>query len=316
MSDPTVSPLEGAGVPIGEPEALLPPAQESDSLGWMAGVGAYAIWGVLPIYIKMLDHVAALEFVGHRIAWSFPFLALILWYRGLWGHLWKAMTHGRTLLILSATAVLIFLNWLVFIYAAFTDQVLQGSLGYFINPLVSVGLGCLFFSERLRPLQILSLCLASLGVLVQVVAVGVFPWIALTLALSFAFYGLLRKIVHAGSVEGLAAETLLLSPLAVGYIAFLLLRGTSSFTHAGMATDLLLLAAGPVTVIPLLLFTIAARRLPLSTVGFLQYIAPSLQFACAVFLFKEAFDSARLASFALIWIALFVFSLDAMRRRR
>jgi chloramphenicol-sensitive protein RarD len=211
--------------------------------------------------------------------------------------------------------MLIFINWLVFIYANFTEQVLQGSLGYFINPLVVVALGCLFFSERLRRLQVISLCFAAAGVMVQVVALGTFPWIALSLALSFSFYGLLRKITHVGAIEGLAVETLLLSPPAIFYVAWLWTEERSAFLHVGLGTDLLLLAAGPVTVVPLLLFTVAARRLPFSTIGFLQYIGPSLQFLCAVFLFGEVFGGMRLFSFALIWIALVLFSMDAMRRR-
>jgi chloramphenicol-sensitive protein RarD len=273
------------------------------------------MWGFLPIYIKLLDHVSALEFVAHRIVWSFPFLAILLWRWGLWGHLGAALVRGRTMLLLAATAALIFINWLVFVYANFTDQVLQGSLGYFINPLVVVALGCLVFSERLRRLQIISLCFAAAGVLVQVIALGTVPWIALSLAFSFAFYGLLRKITHVGAIEGLAVETLLLSPPAILYVAWLWTQEQSAFLRVDLGTDLLLMGAGPLTVVPLLLFTVAARRLPFSTIGFLQYIGPSLQFICAVFLFGEVFGGVRLASFALIWIALVLFSMDAMRRR-
>lgn len=287
-----------------------------DAAGLGYGILAYLIWGFFPAYFKALAGVPPLQVVCHRIVWSVLFLWLIIVWRGRWRAIRDALHDRRAVALLTVSALLIATNWLVFIIAVGHAQVIQSSLGYFITPFVSVLLGFLFFQEHLRRLQLVSLLLAAAGVLLLTVQYGRFPWIAMVLALTFGSYGLFRKVVTVDSLTGLTVETLLLGPAALGYLLFASWQGTSAFLAHGAQTVTLLVLAGVATAVPLLLFASAARRLRLATIGFLQYITPSLQFLLAVLLYKEPFTRAHLFSFLFIWSGLCCYSYDAWRGMR
>jgi chloramphenicol-sensitive protein RarD len=285
-----------------------------------AGVGyalaAFFFWGGLPIYLKWVDQVPALEVLAHRVVWSVLLLSALTALAGRWTLIAVAVKRPRTLGLLVLSTAIVSVNWLVYIWAIFTDRVLETSLGYFINPLVSVLLGVIFLGERLRPWQAVAVALAALGVLNLTFGAAEFPWIALTLALSFGTYGLIRKTVAVGSVDGLLVETTLLLPFAIAFLSSLAISGGGSFATGGLQISVLLVLAGPVTALPLIWFTSAARRLRLSTVGFFQYIAPSCQFLLAVFLFGEPFTTSHLITFACIWLALALFTADSLLAAR
>jgi chloramphenicol-sensitive protein RarD len=280
------------------------------------GILAYLIWGVFPVYFKALAAVPALQVVSHRIVWSVLFLWIIIGWRGTWQDLQDAFRNRRALMLLTASALLIATNWLVFIIAVGHAQVIQSSLGYFMTPFISVLLGVVFLQERLRRIQLLSLILAAIGVLLLTGQYGRFPWVALILALTFGSYGLLRKIVAVDSLTGLTVETLLLGPAALGYLIFVSWQGNSAFAAHGPLTGSLLVLAGVATAVPLLLFASAARRLRLATIGFLQYTTPTMHFLLAVLLYKEPFTRAHLTSFLFIWSGLCCYSYDAWRGMR
>ena len=284
--------------------------------GLLYGLAAYLCWGFMPLYFKLLDHVSALEIVGHRIVWSLVFLAALvaLWRR--WGAIRAAVTTRRVLLTLLLTSVLIAVNWLTYIYAVVSGHVLAGSLGYYLNPLVNVLLGVVILKERLSRAQLFAVLLAGAGVAVLATGAGRDLWISLTLAASFGLYGFLRKVAPVDSLEGLSVETALLAPLALGWILWLGRQGAGGLGHYDLGTDALLVFGGAVTAIPLLLFTAAARRLPYSTLGFLQYLAPSLQFLLAVLVFGEALTTAHIICFGAIWTALAIFTFEGVRRGR
>jgi chloramphenicol-sensitive protein RarD len=283
--------------------------------GLALGLGAYLLWGVLPLYFKAVDHVPALEIVGHRIIWSLFFLAaLATWWKS-WPGIRAAIATPRVLMTLMLTSALIGLNWLVYIYAVVNEHVLEGSLGYFLNPLVNVLLGVVLLKEALSRAQKGAVVLAAAGVAVLAAGAGGQIWISLTLAASFALYGYLRKVAPVDSLEGLAIETAILLPFALGWILWLEASGTGHFMET-RTTDILLVLGGAITAIPLLLFTAAARRLPYSTLGFLQYVAPSLQFLLAVFAFGEPLTAAHLVCFGAIWTALAIFVFESLRRGR
>lgn len=281
-------------------------------LGW--AIAAYVWWGLGPVYFKAVDHVVPLEILAHRVIWSLVFLVLLLSLRARWGALRKAVAHRPTLLILTVTSLTISANWFIYIWAVTNDQIVQASLGYFINPLVSVLMGFLFLREHLAPVEWLAVALAAAGVLWLTLAAGVFPAIALFLAFSFGLYGLLRKIAKVESIEGLAVETGIVLPLAAGYLVVMSMRDTISFGTVSRSTDLLLVAAGIVTATPLIWFAIAVRRLRLATIGILQYLAPTIQFLLAIFVYDEPFDRDRLIAFALIWSALAIYTGTMVRR--
>ena len=284
--------------------------------GLLYGLGAYFLWGFLPLYFKLLTEVNSSEIVGHRILWSLVFLAVLatLWRR--WPAIRAAATTGRVLMTLMLTALLIAVNWLIYIWAVVNGHVLAGSLGYYLNPLVNVLLGVVILKERLSRAQIAAVVLAAAGVAVLATGAGRDLWISLALAFSFGLYGFLRKIAPVDSIEGLSVETALLAPLALGWILWLNVEGQSGFGRFGWDTDLFLVLGGAVTAIPLLLFTAAAKRLPYSTLGFLQYIAPSIQFLLAVFAFGETLTTAHLVCFGAIWTALAIFTFEGVRRSR
>lgn len=271
---------------------------------------------MVPIYFKAVAKVPALEVLAFRVVGSVVLLALLMAAYRRWGEAVRALTHGRTGLALLATTVLIALNWLTFIWAVAHDLLVQASLGYFINPLVNVTLGFVFLRERLRPWQTVSVALAAVGVAFLTWAQQRPPGIALVLAFTFAFYGLLRKIVRVDALVGLTVETCLLTPVAAGYLVYIAGKSEMAFAHTNLRTDLLLLSAGIITAVPLLWFTHAARRLRLATIGFLQYISPTFQFLLAVLAFGEPFESYQLISFSLIWTALAIYSADTVIRSR
>jgi chloramphenicol-sensitive protein RarD len=281
--------------------------------GVVSAASAFLIWGISPIYWKALQTVPALEVISHRTVWSFFFLVPLIIILRRWQELIKAIKDYRTFLTLLFTALIVGGNWFLYIWAINNNYLLQASLGYYINPLVNVVLGMVFFKERLRPQQILAVSLATAGVLYLTIYYGGFPWIALTLALSFGLYGLIRKMAPVGSLVGLAVETLLLSIPALVYLFYLDSRGSGSIFRVSLKLDLLLIGCSVITATPLLFFTLGARRLYLSTLGLLQYIAPSCMFILAVFLFHEPFSSAQVVTFILIWAALAIYSKDSLR---
>lgn len=286
------------------------PHQQS-LIGLSCALIAYLIWGLCPVYLKALAAVPAFEILMHRIIWSFLFLVPLLLLYKRWHTFTSALKNLRTLSILSSSTILIGINWFVFIWAINNDRILQASLGYYINPIVNVLLGMVFLKERLRPLQIVAAVLAGIATLYLTVYQGEFPWIALALAFSFGFYGLIRKVAPVEAMEGLAVETLILSMPATAYLFYLDHVGTGVLFHTGIKIDLLLMGTILITAIPLILFTIGARRLHLTTIGFLQYIAPSGNFLLAIFVYHEPLAMAQLWTFITIWVALVIFSTDA-----
>ena len=284
--------------------------------GVLLGLGCYFFWGFFPIFFKALAHVPALEVLCHRIVWSLAFLLPLALLSGRLADLKKALRDRATLLLLTTSTLLIAGNWLVFIHAVATDRVLESSLGYFINPLISALLGGLILGERLRRPQQLALLLAADGVLHRTWHLGHPPWIALFLAVSFGLYGLLRKQARVDAVSGLTVETALLAPFALGYLLILGVGSGGAFLAGRPIDNLLLPLAGVITALPLIAFTAAARRLRLTTIGFLQYITPTLHFIFAVVLYHEPFSTGDLISFALIWTGLLLYSADALFQLR
>ncbi len=284
--------------------------------GVIYGASAYVTWGIIPIFWKFLGHVSAVEIVTHRIVWTliFAFAALAAWER--LPKLWSALRNPRTVMALVVSALLIAVNWGLFIWAVTTDRIIDTSLGYYINPLVSFVLGVVWLGERLTKIQLVAIGLAVLGVINQTVSLGYLPWISLALAVSFGIYGLIRKTVAVESLEGLTIEAIILAPVSLGYIVYLVATGQGAFYHISLTTDLLLVTAGPITAIPLLLFAAGARLVRLSTMGFLQYLAPSISLVLAVFLYHEPFTQAHAVTFALIWSALALVTWEALRRER
>lgn len=288
-------------------------APASPRRGAASAVAAFFLWGLFPLYWKQLSAVPALEVVAHRTAWGFACVALWVALRGRWRDAAAPAGRPRTLLVLAAGAVLIGVNWLLYIWAVTHDHVMQASLGYYINPLVNVLLGVAVLRERLSRPQALAVALAAAGVAVLTVGYGRFPWIALALASTFGLYGLVRKTVAADAVIGLLWETAILTPAAVGYLATLGARGAGAFGTSARASVLLVLG-GAVTALPLALFAYGARALPLSRLGFIQYLSPSLQFLLAVLLYGEPFTAAHAVTFACIWAALVLLTWDLRRR--
>jgi chloramphenicol-sensitive protein RarD len=279
-------------------------------------VAAFVLWGLFPLYWKRLAAVPALEVVAHRMAWGLVAVAAWVTLRARWADVRAVASRPRTVARLAGSGALISVNWLLYIWAVVHDQVVEASLGYFINPLVNVVLGVLVLHERLNRAQRIAVALAAAGVAVLTLAHGRLPWIALALAISFGLYGLARKTVGADAVVGLLWETALMTPLAAAYLVVLGQRGTGAFGPSHPGTSALLALGGPVTAVPLALFAQGARALPLSTVGFLQYLSPSLQFLLAVLVFREPFTPAHAVTFAFIWAALAILTWDLRRRLR
>ena len=282
---------------------------------WYA-LGAYVAWGLFPIYWKWLHQIDATQLIGHRIAWSFIMLMIFIAATRQLKDLRAVAFDRRTLLIYSVAAILIGINWLVYVWAVNANFIVETSLGYFINPLLSVLMGVIFLREHLRPLQWIPVVLAASGVIYLAVAYGRLPWIALTLAFSFGTYGLVKKLAPLGSLYGLTLETGILFIPAVIYLLYVENNGTGAFLHSNLTTNLLLMGAGVMTTVPLLMFASAARRLPLSMVGIMQYIAPTLQFLLGVLVYKEPFDHMQLIGFGIVWVALILFAAENFWARR
>ncbi|MEH0874498.1 EamA family transporter RarD [Pectobacterium cacticida] len=284
--------------------------------GIFFALGAYFIWGIAPVYFKLLEHVPPSEILTHRIIWSFFFMLILLTIGRKWRQVSYACRNIKNLFLLALTAVLIGGNWLLYIWAVNNHHMLEASLGYFINPLVNVMLGMLFLGERFRRLQWVAVLLAVTGVLIQLWTFGSLPIIALGLAFSFALYGLLRKKMGIDGQAGMLIETLWLLPVAVIYLFFIADTPSSHLTTNAWSLNLLLLSAGIITTVPLLFFTAAAMRLRLSTLGFFQYLGPTMTFLLAVGFYGETIGSDKLVTFAFIWAALGLFILDALYTQR
>lgn len=281
----------------------------------MAGLAAFGMWGFLPIYFKVLDHVTALEILTHRIIWAIPFGLLIILARRQFVELGRSLRQPRTLGLLALSALFIAINWLIYVWAVQHDQIFQASLGYYINPLIYVVIGVVLFRETLRAFQVAAVALAVIGVAVLTISGGAFPVISFSLAISFTIYGVIRKQTNVGGMPGLLIETLLLAPVAVAYLYFLVRQGNAVFASGTATEDAVLLLAGPITVLPLLCFALAARRLNLATVGFMQFITPTMQFLVGVY-YGERLTLPHMVCFGCIWIAVALFSFDAWRSSR
>ena len=281
--------------------------------GLVYGVAAYGLWGIVPLFWKLLAGVDPVEVLAHRAVWGLFAFGALVWLASAGPRLRAALRDRRTLAVMAVSSALLAVNWGVFVGAVSSGHLLEASLGYFINPLVSVALGMIVLGERLRRLQWLAIACAVAGVVLLTWRAGRVPWISFVLAASFGGYGLVRKLARVDSLVGSTIETILMFPLAAVYLAVLAARGGGALGHAELSVSLLLVATGAVTAGPLLLFTSAARRLPLSTVGFLQYLAPTGQFLIAVLAFHEAFAPDKLVAFGLIWTGLIVFSIDLWR---
>jgi chloramphenicol-sensitive protein RarD len=292
------------------------PEQHAYRNGVIYAATAFVVWGVIPIFWKQIDYVPAVEIVMHRIVWTLIFAAGVIFALGKWPALREALTTRKTLQMLTASALLIAVNWGLFIWAVNVGRITETSLGYYINPLVSIALGVALLSERLSRVQLVAVALAVAGVVNQTIAVGVPPWISLTLAISFGLYGLIRKQVQVDSLVGLAVEAAILTPVALGYLIHLEMTGGALFLSHDTKTDVMLVLAGPFTAVPLLLFAAGVRRIKLSTVGFLQYLAPSISLVLAVLVYGEPFTSAQAVTFGFIWLALALISWQALRRER
>ena len=284
--------------------------------GFFLGISAYLAWGFMPLYIHLLQNVPAKLFLAHRIVWSLAWCAAAVTITRGWPLVLTAVKHRRTLLVLAGSTVMIAINWYVYIYAVLTHRVGEASLGYYLNPLVNVLLGVALLGERLRRGQTIAMAIAAVGVVAQAMLGDSFPWLAMTVAISFSLYGLLRKVAHVGPLIGLTIETAVLMPVAL--LTVLLHAGgqwetTATLTPRDLA---LLVLAGGVTAVPLLLFAAAARRLQFSTLGFLQYLSPTIQLFCSVYILHEPKTRAQWLSFAVIWLALIVYTIDSIRAHR
>jgi chloramphenicol-sensitive protein RarD len=312
------APSSIAAVPASHGEEALNrrAAGELPSRGVAASAAAFLIWGLFPLYIAGLARVSALQITAHRVAWSCMFVLALLAVRRQLGGIAEAAKRPGVLLRLVASAILVSLNWLAFVWAVNNNQTVEVSLGYYINPLLNVVLGIVVLNERLNRVQWIAVAIATAGVAYLTFETGRVPWVALAVASSFGVYGLIRKVAKVDAVPGLAIEMIILLPFAVGYLIWCKVHGIGSFTHSGAGIDTLLVLSCVVTATPLALFAYGARLLPYSTVGILQYIAPSLQLVCAVFILGEPFQRARAVGFALIWAALIVYAFDSILRSR
>ena len=289
---------------------------DHSSAGVVYATLAFLWWGLFPLYFRIVTTLPVAQILAHRVVWCLVFLAMVLTGRRQWGWLRQVLRQPRVLAAFGASALLIGANWLAYIWAVNHGHVLEASLGYFITPMVNVLLGVTLLHERLRRAQWLALVIASAGVLWLTVQAGRPPWIALSIAISFGGYGLLRKIAVLGALEGLTLETMLLAPLALLVLGIVTLDGSASFPAPDALSNLWMMALGPITAVPLLLFAAAARRLSMATLGIVQYLGPSIQFGLGVWVFNEPFSAARLVGFSGIWLALLVYTLDGLRVSR
>lgn len=279
--------------------------------GVIIGLLAYVMWGFFPVYFKSLEAVSPTEMLAHRVVWAVPFGALIILFRKQWNEVRRAFANKAVLAWLSLAALSISINWLIYIWAVQNEHIFETSLGYYINPLVYVLAGVVLLGERLRRLQLAAVALAFVGVMILTISASEFPWVAISLALFFTVYGLIRKQIAIGAMPGLFVEILLLLPLALAWLLWLIGSGQATFASGDLTMSSLLLLAGPITVLPLMCFAVAARRLPLTTIGFMQFLAPTLQFVIGVY-YGEQLTTAHLLCFGFIWTAVAFFSVDAI----
>jgi chloramphenicol-sensitive protein RarD len=284
------------------------------ALGVLSAAGAFFIWGTVALYFRLLRPVSAFEIIAHRVLWSVVFLVLLLRFTRGFASVRAAVAQPRIVARLALTAALVSSNWLTFVWAVNAGRILDTSLGYFITPQVNVLLGFLFLHERLRRAQWLAVLLALAGVLNQIWLLGQLPWISLVLAVTFGSYGLFRKQIPVDAVTGLLVETLVVAPFALAFLLHLQHQGALAFAHRDRGTDALLAGLGVVTAVPLLMFAAGARRLRLATVGFLQYLTPTMTFLLAVLVFREPLGLARVLTFALIWAGIVLYAVDSLRR--
>ena len=284
--------------------------------GLAAGLGAFVIWGLFPLYLKPLHAVGTLEVIAHRVAWSCVFIFILMLVRKELGQVRAVLTNPALLLRLCVSASLITVNWVVYVFAVANGHVVETSLGYFINPLLNVLLGLLFLRERLNRAQWTSVGLAAVAVVYMTVISGNPPWISLTVAAAFGLYGFVRKVIAVEALPGLAVETFLLLPVAAGYLIWLEVMGVGALGHSGVGIDALLVSSGPITAVPLFLFAYGARLIPYSTMGLIQYLAPSLQLVLGLAVFGESLDHSRAVGLALIWAGLAIYTIDGMWRAR
>jgi chloramphenicol-sensitive protein RarD len=284
--------------------------------GFLLGLAAYALWGLFPLYWPLLEPAGAVEILAHRIFWSLVVMVVLVLAARRTAQLRRILDDSRVRAILTAAAVLIAVNWGTYIWGVNNHHVVETSLGYFINPLVTVLMGVVLLGERLRRLQWIALGIALVAVLALTIEYGRPPWIALVLAFSFGSYGLAKKKANAGAVESLAVETMVLAPLALAYIAWLTVTGASNFADHGTGHAVLLASAGIITAVPLICFGGAATRVSMTTIGLLQYVTPTIQFAIGVFLYGEPMPAMRWAGFALVWVALVIFTAETLNHRR
>lgn len=284
--------------------------------GVLLAISAYALWGLLPLYWKLLARIDSMEVLAHRIIWSCAFFVAYFAIRRNFSWISSVVKNRIQLATLAIISLLITANWGIYIWAVNNNHVVETSLGYFMNPLLSVLLGVFLLGERLRPWQWASACLATIGVLYLTIYYGKFPWIAVSLALTFALYGLLKKKSLLGAMQGMLLETALVALPATGFLFWLQSEGELGFTNHGSTLSGLLVASGFLTALPLLLFASAAKKIPLSTLGLLQYTAPTLQFLIGVFVFSEPFDFQRFVGFSFIWLALIIFTLEQLGYRK
>lgn len=284
--------------------------------GVLFALAAYILWGFFPLYFKAIQQVSALQILAHRIAWGFVFTLAVVLVLRQWKEFRASVFNRRTFLIYAGASVVLGINWFTYVWAVITNHVVESSLGYFINPIVSVLLGVIFLRERLRTFQWVAIAMVTAGVVYLTITFGQLPWISLLLAVTFGFYGLLKKIAPLGALHGITLETAVLTIPSLVYLLIVNANGTGTFGHSTPLLDFLLVLSGPVTAIPLLLFATGARRIPLTTIGLLQYIAPTLQFLLGVLVFHEPFDQTRLIGFMIIWLALVLFSVENLLARR
>lgn len=299
------------------PPAIMSQSQKSSTaIGYISALSSSLIWGFSPIYFKALSAVPPMEILMHRMVWSFLLLLILLFVLRRWKRWLALVGSGRTMPIFIVTALLVAGNWFVYIWAVNNGFIVQASLGYFVYPLVSVMLGVVFLRERLHPAQTMAVLLAGIGVTYLAFSHGRIPWISLALAFSFSIYALIRKVAKADALEGLAAETLLMFVPAILYLIYLSRHHCAVFLSTGWTTGGLLIGTALITAVPLLLFNIGGKRLPLSSLSFLQYIAPTCQFLIGVFVYREPFSTAQLITFILTWLALLIFTADSIRQLR
>jgi len=303
-----------SAVAMAETSHPAPSSQGLSTRGLLAAAASFVIWGALPLYLKPIHELSSFQIIAHRIAWACVLVVIWLAARGSLGSLRRLFSNPTILGWLVLSAILVTVNWTGYVWAVGHGRVLEASLGYFINPLANVLLGVVFLRERLNVAQWTAVAIAAAAVLYISVAAGATPWIALTVATSFSLYGLVRKVIHVEALEGLAVETIVLMPFALGYLIWCEMNGTGAFGHSSAGVNALLVGCGAVTAVPLVLFAVGTRLIPYSTVGLLLYITPSLQLLCGIYLYHESFAGARAIGFALTWLALVIYAGDGVWR--